>query len=278
MVHWPSAYIEAHGLTIHYLRTGGDKPPIILLHGFYDNGLCWRRVAEALATSYDVILPDARFHGLTHTPDEATFTYSDLANDTIALIEELKLNQPILMGHSMGANTAAVVAAERPDLVRALVLEEPAWSPTNAEKDPERDKMELQYLQAFLTNQKELSHAERLDEAEFAQPLWSTDDLGPWMSAQDQFDMAIFAHIPDSSYLPWRQTPWIDIVARIICPTLIVTADQKRGAIVGEATISEILKANPRCQIINIEQAGHNIRRERFDDYMHHADHFLKEL
>jgi pimeloyl-ACP methyl ester carboxylesterase len=250
----------------------------VLLHGFYDNGLCWQRVAEDLATHYDVILPDARYHGLTHTPAEATFTYPDLANDTIALIEKLKLHQPILLGHSMGASTAAVVAAERPDLVSALVLEEPAWSPSNTEKDSERDKMELQYLQAFLTNQKALSYAERLDEAEFAQPLWSSDDLEPWMSAQDQFDMAVFAHIPDSSYLPWRQTPWTDIVARIVCPTLIVTADQKRGAIVGEATASEISKANPRCQIINIEQAGHNIRRERFDDYMYHVNHFLKEL
>jgi N-formylmaleamate deformylase len=278
MVHWPSAYVEANGLSIHYLRTGGEKPPVVLLHGFYDNGLCWRRVAETLATTYDVILPDTRYHGLTHTPAEATFTYTDLAQDTIALIEGLGLTQPILMGHSMGGNTAAVVAALRPELVRALILEDPAWAPTTAEQDPERDKMELQFLQAFLTNQKTLSHAERLDEAEMAQPLWSTDDLGPWMSAQDQFDMAIFAHLPDGSYLPWRQTPWLDMVARLTCPTLVITSEQKRGSIVGEAVKAEIAQANPRCQVVTVERAGHNIRRERFDDYMQYVNNFLSKL
>lgn len=278
MAQWSSHFIEANDLSIHYLRTGNDKPPVILLHGFYDNGLCWQRVAETLTSEYDVILPDTRYHGLTRTPPSATFTYQDLASDTIALIEALDLRQPILMGHSMGASNAAVVAAERPDLVRAIVLEDPAWFQTQKSSDPEQDKTEVQLWKAFLTHQKALSHEDRLEQAEFEQPNWTADDLGPWMDAQDQFDMAIFEHLPDGSQVPWRLTPWREIMARVTCPTLILTGENKRGAIINPAIANELIQANPHCQIVSIEGAGHSIRRDRFDAFTHAVTKFLREL
>ena len=44
---WSEGDVDADGLTIHYTRTGdGDQPALVLAHGFSDNGLCWRRVAE----------------------------------------------------------------------------------------------------------------------------------------------------------------------------------------------------------------------------------------
>lgn len=48
-----------NGVKIHYYRTGGNKPPFVLLHGATDNGLCRTPVAEKLADKYDVIMPDA---------------------------------------------------------------------------------------------------------------------------------------------------------------------------------------------------------------------------
>ena len=65
---WQSAYLEANGLRLHYTRTGGDKPPVVLAHGFSDDGLCWTPVAEQLAAAYDVIMVDARGHGCSEVP------------------------------------------------------------------------------------------------------------------------------------------------------------------------------------------------------------------
>jgi len=50
-------------LTISYQRTGGEKPPAVLLHGLMGSGAGWTPVAQALEAEFDVIMPDARGHG-----------------------------------------------------------------------------------------------------------------------------------------------------------------------------------------------------------------------
>ena len=69
MTDWSTAICETNGINIHYTRTGGNKPPFILLHGLMTNGLCWTGLAQALEKEYDVIMPDARGHGRSSVPD-----------------------------------------------------------------------------------------------------------------------------------------------------------------------------------------------------------------
>ena len=58
MNNWQSGFVDTNGIRAHYIRTGGDKPPFVLAHGFSDDGQCWRAVAEALCSDYDVIMGD----------------------------------------------------------------------------------------------------------------------------------------------------------------------------------------------------------------------------
>src|SRR5690242_9636714 len=128
MTTWFDGYVHANGINIHYYRSGGNnKPPIVLLHGFTDSGLCWTRVARDLEGDYDVIMTDARGHGRSSRLDENQFSTTLLADDAAAAIRALALNKPYLFGHSMGAITSAAVAATYPELVRALVLEDPPF-------------------------------------------------------------------------------------------------------------------------------------------------------
>src|SRR5258708_21568587 len=116
--------MQANGITIHYYCTGDDKKPsILLLHGMTDSGQCWPRVAADLEGSYDVIMTDARGHG--HSGTSADFSIALLAEDAAAVVRELGLEKPYVWGHSMGAITAATLAAAYPDLVRAVLLEDP---------------------------------------------------------------------------------------------------------------------------------------------------------
>ena len=68
---WQSGDIETNGIRMHYHRTGGDKPALVLSHGATDSGLCWTRVARVLEADYDVIMPDARGHGRSDAPATA---------------------------------------------------------------------------------------------------------------------------------------------------------------------------------------------------------------
>src|SRR6478672_6710571 len=107
MNEWTARSCEANGITIHYRRTGGDKPPVVLLHGLMTNGACWTPLARALEKDYDVIMPDARGHGKSGVPDHG-YRYDDLAADVESLIDTLGLTTPVVLGHSMGGMTAAV--------------------------------------------------------------------------------------------------------------------------------------------------------------------------
>jgi pimeloyl-ACP methyl ester carboxylesterase len=60
---WSRGRLAVTGGHLAYHRTGGGGPALVLSHGLTDNGLCWSRLAEALAPAFDVIMLDARGHG-----------------------------------------------------------------------------------------------------------------------------------------------------------------------------------------------------------------------
>jgi pimeloyl-ACP methyl ester carboxylesterase len=114
------------GINIHYLRTGGCKPPLVLLHGLTGSGACWIPLARGLKGEYDVVMPDARGHGNSSTPLNG-YRYEDHASDVVGLIQGLGIAAPVLLGHSMGGMTAAVVASQ---LATAIQL--PRFALSNA--------------------------------------------------------------------------------------------------------------------------------------------------
>src|SRR4051812_45257935 len=101
-----------HAIETHYLRSGGDKPPVVLLHGLMGSGGCWTPLARTLEADFDVVMPDARGHGHSSKPPSG-YRYEELANDVEGLLRGLSLKQPVLIGHSMGGMTAALVASRR---------------------------------------------------------------------------------------------------------------------------------------------------------------------
>ena len=124
MAPWQSGDIVVNGLKLHYTRTGGAKPPVVLAHGFSDDGLCWTPVAEALAADYDVVMVDARGHGRSAAPEQG-YGSADHATDLAGVIRALGLKRPAVLGHSMGAASALALAGMYPDLPRAILLEDP---------------------------------------------------------------------------------------------------------------------------------------------------------
>src|SRR3984957_13690229 len=126
MKSWINGFQETNGISVHYLRTGGAKPPLILLHGLTGNGACWTPVARALESEYDVVMPDARGHGKSSTPLHG-YRYDDHASDVIGLIRSLGLASPVVLGHSMGGMTAAVVASRLAGVIRGVILVDPTF-------------------------------------------------------------------------------------------------------------------------------------------------------
>ena len=105
MSNWQSGFVEANGIRVHYNRTGGDLPKLVLAHGVTDDGLCWTPLARKLESEFDIIMVDARAHGESEAPADG-YEPVTLAADLAAVITELGLDRPAVLGHSMGAITA----------------------------------------------------------------------------------------------------------------------------------------------------------------------------
>ena len=95
------------GLRLHVREWGkADGPPILFIHGWSQNHLCWARQYEsALADEFRLVAYDLRGHGMSEAPLEpGHYTDGKLwADDVAAIIDELRLDRPVLVGWSYGA-------------------------------------------------------------------------------------------------------------------------------------------------------------------------------
>ena len=183
MSDWFSGDLIANGIRIHYYRTGGNKPPLVLSHGATDDGLCWTRLAKVLEADYDVIMPDARGHGLSEAP-ESGYNSDDRAADLAGFIEVLKLEKPAIGGHSMGANTSFYAAATYPGLVRCAILEDPGFRPTTEQPSSEAAAARAAQMRQTAMERKALSRDEIIAAGRKDNPSWSEVEFGPWADAK----------------------------------------------------------------------------------------------
>jgi pimeloyl-ACP methyl ester carboxylesterase len=95
-------------------------PPLLILHGFLEQGAAWHEVARRLGRP--VYAPDHRGHGLSaHIEPGGCYHFWDYVADTDQLVDHLG-GEVDLVGHSMGGTIASLLAACRPDKIRRLVL------------------------------------------------------------------------------------------------------------------------------------------------------------
>ncbi len=270
MSRWIASSVTANGINVHYYRTGGDKPPLVLAHGLTDNGLCWAPLVRVLEADYDCILVDARAHGYSDAPANG-YTNDDHAADYAGLIQVLGLDRPAIIGHSMGGGTAAQLAASYPGLLRGAVLEDPPWRPQGHASTPEDRRAHAEAWRADVLANQSRSLATLLAQGRQQRPIWSDAELDQWAPAKQQLSPLVL------DYARYPSKPWWEIVAQITCPTLLVIGEGE-GAIVDAATAAQISTINPKICVASIAGAGHSIRREGFADYVATVSSFLAKV
>jgi pimeloyl-ACP methyl ester carboxylesterase len=126
-----SRYVDTGGLRQHVV-TGGDGPPLLLVHGWPQTWYAWRLVMPALARDFQVIVPDQRGTGLSGKPEDGYDT-GTLANDLAALMDVLGHDRFAVAGHDTGMWIGYALAADHPDRVDRLAVAEtplPGVSPS----------------------------------------------------------------------------------------------------------------------------------------------------
>jgi N-formylmaleamate deformylase len=274
--HWPKEGkvelnendVTANGIRLHVYRTGTDKPPLVFAHGRSDNGLCYWPIAKEFADDYEIILYDARDHGQSEKPESRTGLV-DRAHDLEALVKELGLRKPGIIGHSLGAVTAALFAGAHSHIPSCIVLEDPpplAYLTSTDEQSVARYRQWEQFVAVLREKSiQELVEMNRLDS-----PTWPESEREYWAQSKLQYRLKPFGEDRIDAGLGEQ------LVSQITCPVLLITADLKLGSAFPPQEAQQLLSGRANARHVNIPGAGHNIRREQPDAFLATVRDFLK--
>ena len=126
-----SRYVDTGNLRQHVV-TGGEGPPLLLMHGWPQTWYAWRLVMPALARDFSVVAPDQRGTGLSGRPADGYDT-GTLASDLVALMDALGHQRFAMAGHDVGMWIGYALAADHPGRLDRLAVAEtplPGVSPS----------------------------------------------------------------------------------------------------------------------------------------------------
>jgi|SRR5664280_48139 len=263
MTNWNISVCKTNGINIHYTRTGGGKPTLVLLHGLTANGACWTGLAHLLENEYDIIMPDARGHGESSVPDYG-YRYEDHANDVIGLINSLRLPPPVLLGHSMGGMTAAVLASRSPKLLRGLILADPTFLNTKVQREIRDSDVGDQHRRILGKSLEEL-----VADLQSRHPNRSSDTIELIARARLQTSMAAFDVLtpPNPDYK--------QLVSGIDVPSLLVFGDK---GVVSSVVSEELQRLNPRFQVDQIPEVGHGLHYDHPERFAAVVGSFIRSI
>lgn len=250
------------------MTAGATSLPLVLLHGLTDSAACWPGVIEAVGDGRPVIALNARGHGGMPLPDEP-FTVSALAADAARELRARGIGPAIVLGHSMGGVTAEVLALHAPDLVAALILEDPAWP------GGDDDGGAPIWLGDTVRRLAGRPRAELTAIAATDCAGWPAAETEGWITAKQGLDRRL-ADVPHQ----WQERDWVAATAELRVPVTLITGDTARGSIVTPAQV-EVARAalGDRLTHVPVPGVGHNIRREApaaflaaIRDALHRAD------
>lgn len=108
--------VEARAIRFH-VAEAGEGPPVLMLHGWPQHWYAWRKVIPLLATERRVICPDLRGFGWSDAP-RGRYDKQTLADDMLALLDALELEQVDLIAHDWGAWAGFLLALDHPERIR----------------------------------------------------------------------------------------------------------------------------------------------------------------
>lgn len=275
---WSDGYIHSNGLRIHYYRTGGNKPQIIFNHGSGDDGLCWTRIVKELERDYDVIMTDARGHGKSDI-GKRDYSTRQRVTDLVGLIQTLKLDRPVVGGHSLGADTSMHLAANYPHLTRGIFLEDPPiilpgekfGSAEKAISVEEIGRVMARFMLVF----KLMPHFIGAYMARKASPTYPEDEIIPWVNAKKRLSFDFLASMAN---LQMDLSAPFEVMRKINVPILLFIGDKEKMSIMSRDAAQKAAEANEKLRVVHLEGASHDIRRTRFDGYVSALKRLLTEI
>lgn len=249
---------------LHHADHPGTAPALLLVHGWGGDGDDWGPTLPHWR--HRVIVPDLRGHG--RSPRPATgYGARDFADDLARLLRHLDTGPVIAIGHSMGGQAVTALAVEHPDLIRALVVVDPAYGADEAEA-------------ARIPGEQEELRGEGAEwAARFVEGAFRAGAYDELRSRQRQLmaemDPDVLAQCRDGMYLNpdsfGLRPATVPYLARRKCPVLGIYSTSPAADFERETL------TDPGSHVTVFESAGHFLHEERPRDFVEVTERWVTE-
>lgn len=235
-----SRWVRNGSVRLHLLDYGGPGVPLVILPGITSPAITMDFVARSLTDLARPIVVDVRGRGLSDSGD--SYTLADYASDTLAVLDGLE--DPVVLGHSMGARIAAATAVRRP--LRGTILVDPPMSGPGRGPYPTT-------LEAFLGQLDEAVRGTDADEVARSWPRWPRREQelrARWLSSCSRTAIS-------ETHRGFETEDFFDVWPAVPAPTtLLYGAD---SPVVTAEGAKEAGAANPAASLVEIPDAGHMV-------------------
>ncbi len=242
------------------------RPAVVMLHGIGSRGQSWWPVIDPLAARFHLFQIDLRGHGASGKPPSG-YLVDDYAADLNTALDALELEEPRIMGHSLGALVTLYWASDHPSRAAALVLEDPALRTPPAILDAFDGWQQLAALTPL--------QAAAWYRQEY--PDWSDEDCLRRAETITATAPGVFAELraEAAAALANGTTDRTHILAGVRSPALLVYGNLDLGGMVLLEDAQRFTEIMSRARAIAIPQVGHNVHRDAPDAFLEAVIPFL---
>lgn len=289
---WSNGYVYANGARLHYVRAvpAPGKPVMVMVHGVTDIGLSWTTLTWKLQDSYDIYMLDSRGHGLSD-PIMPTDDGSTLVKDVVEFVQAMDFENPILMGHSMGAATVMRLGAEYPDLAKAIIMLDPGLTrrparnappaarpsappaaPRQQESAPDPLSVSMFGTPEALAAQNNYDFDDLVARCTRQSPKWDIVDCQYWALSKKQYHGP---YTPEARQAMSGTMQTAESLSRIPVPALVLKADASPEV---RRANEEAARVMQNGRVVHIDGAGHNLHHDELETTVEVLTEFLSGI
>jgi pimeloyl-ACP methyl ester carboxylesterase len=261
-VRYVSRNVVTNGLRFHVLEWGEPgNPAIVVLHGGNQTAHSWDLVSLHLADRFHLVAIDQRGHGDSEWPRDSHASPAEMAADAHAIAGQLGLQNPIIMGHSMGGIVSMTLLRDFPGTARRAVL---------VDVGPEVSEKGSKYIQEFVRGIGEYNSIDEFtDQVVAYDPFRTREHItrtarynllrradGVYVSKHDQRRRLL----RNVSAEFMRTRPTLDDVAAFDLPILIVRGAESE--VLPPDLADRFVQRLPNGRLVTVDRCGHNVHSQ----------------
>lgn len=266
--------VKVNNIDMFYFDTKTEGPTILCLHGRYGRAETWYDFINQYGKQYRIIAPDQRGHGLSSKP-MTEYTTEEMAEDIIKLLNLLKIDSVILVGHSMGGAIAGYLSAMYPKYIKAVaILDKSASGPGPSklplDKNQLIDPLTKDWPLPFATLNEAMNFIKQATNSNLEYEYFMNSLVETVRGYEMLFSpkaMAInVAHYED----------WFQLLPNIKCLVLLIRANSHEAVPDGDFIKMQSLISN--CLAYEISHPDHNVHLGSKEEFYKYFEEFLKSI